>query len=78
MKSLSACNENVAHMEEQPYSGKNKVQESIDANNICHMKSEDSDLFKQHFSSLSTTHAVSTVACCSAYSFLGFVPVINL
>ncbi|KAJ4704500.1 mitogen-activated protein kinase-binding protein 1 isoform X1 [Melia azedarach] len=58
MKSLSACNENVAHMEEQPYSGKNKVQESIDANNICHMKSEDSDLFKQHFSSLSTTHAV--------------------
>jgi len=39
-----------------------EVQADMDVN-TCHMKSEDTDLFRQHFGSLSTTHKVSDLAC---------------
>ncbi|KAH7553801.1 hypothetical protein JRO89_XS12G0059000 [Xanthoceras sorbifolium] len=57
MQNPNACNGVVAAVAEKSYSDKTEVLENIDVN-TCHIKSEHSDLFKQHFGSLSATHKV--------------------
>lgn len=70
MKNLSANNEMIADVGEQLCSGKNEMQENVDVN-TCLKNSEDSDLFKQHFGSLSAANRVSIVSSYGIYNFLG-------
>ncbi|XP_031276141.1 mitogen-activated protein kinase-binding protein 1 [Pistacia vera] len=55
LQNASACDELIADVAEQLPSDKPEVQSNIDAN-ACQVKYEHSDLFKQHFGSLSTTN----------------------
>ncbi|KAK2657454.1 hypothetical protein Ddye_010506 [Dipteronia dyeriana] len=57
MQNSSACNGAVADVTEKSQSDETEVQENLDFN-AYHIKSEHSDLFKQHFGSLSATHKV--------------------
>lgn len=61
----SECLEAVArNVAEQSHSVKNGCEMEADTDVITsQMKSEDSDLFRQHFGSLSTTHKVCNLAC---------------
>lgn len=77
MKNLSAINETMADLAGQSCSEKSEMQENIDVN-TCLKNSEDSDLFKQHFGSLSATNMVSVVSCYSVYNFLGLFSAIKL
>ncbi|KAK0585024.1 hypothetical protein LWI29_022366 [Acer saccharum] len=57
MQNSSVCNGAVSDVTEKSHSDETEVQENLDVN-ACHIKSEHSDLFKQHFGSLSATHKV--------------------
>ncbi|KAK3226204.1 hypothetical protein Dsin_006066 [Dipteronia sinensis] len=59
MQNSSVCNGAVADVTEKSHSDETEVQENLDVN-ACHIKPEHSDLFKQHFGSLSAMHKVST------------------
>lgn len=59
----------VSGVAERSNSGKTKVQENVDYN-VCWEESDETDLFKQHFGSLSTTHKVGTLACVGIYKNL--------
>ncbi|KAH9736379.1 transducin/WD40 repeat-like superfamily protein [Citrus sinensis] len=61
MKNLSAINETMADLAGQSCSEKSEMQENIDVN-TCLKNSEDSDLFKQHFGSLSATNMIKNRA----------------
>lgn len=65
MHNTSECHEAVTCNEsEQLHSVKNGSEMEADTDVIASLiKSEDSNLFRQHFGSLSTTHKVSNVAC---------------
>lgn len=65
MHNTSECHEAVScNVAEQLHLVKNGSEMEADTDVITsQIKSEDSDLFRQHFGSLSTTHKVSNVAC---------------